>query len=649
SILGLATNPDTGADQQCWFALFLCLSQLFPMSQTKSKPAPRALELLAPARDADTAIEAIMAGADAIYIGASGFGARQAAGNSLEDIGRVVREAHAFGVKVYVTVNTIIYDHEIPEVEALIGSLYRIGVDALIVQDLGVLRMDIPPIELHASTQCDIRNAAKAEWLHRLGFTRVVLARELSLPEIAAIHRDVPGVEIEAFVHGALCVSYSGDCRASYMTGGRSANRGECAQICRLPYTLEDASGKRVGDEAHYLSLRDMNRLSVLGDMADAGVTSFKIEGRLKDAAYVKNVVAAYSRRLDAIVAESGGRYVRSSWGKSRADFTPMLDKSFNRGFTGYFITGRGAKPGSLARFQTPKAIGGEVGRVVRMAGKAIEARLSANLVNGDGLGYFDRDGRFCGFRLNRIEGNRLYPASEVNLKPGTVIYRNRDKEWDDRIASSKTRRTIEVDMSLAVTPGNRLTLTLADDYGHSATVASEPLALTDAVTPQKSQRRKILTKLGATCYAARQVVDLVGDKFVAASVLSDLRRKAVEALDRDKRATFRFGTRREEDPSAKASVERTTYRDNVANRLARRVYEEHGATVGEMAVEVERPEGETLVMNTRYCLRREMGCCLKTPEGKRMPATLFLDNPRLRLRAEFDCEACEMRLYKEP
>ena len=606
---------------------------------------PVSLELLAPARDADTAIAAVMAGADAVYMGGPGFGARRAAGNSIADIERVVAVAHPFNVKVYVTVNTIIYDHELEEAERLINDLYNIGVDALIVQDLGVLRMKIPPIELHASTQADIRDAAKAAWLRSLGMSRVVLARELSVDEIAAIHRAVPDVEIEAFVHGALCVSYSGDCRASFMTGGRSANRGECAQICRLPYTIEDASGKTVGREAHYLSLKDLNRLAALGEMAEAGVKSFKIEGRLKDVAYVRNVVAAYSRRLDAIVAESGGRFVRQSWGRSRVGFTPMLDKTFNRGFTSYFLNG--APRGGMACLDSPKAIGGEVGRVVSVKGKVIEARLTANLTNGDGLGYFDASGRFCGFRLNRVDGNRLFAATEVSPARGAKLYRNRDKEWDDTVEAARSQRTIEIDMALGMTPDSRLTLTLSDDYGHTATAVSERVELTEAVTPQRAPRRKILTKLGATIYQAREVSDLLGDLFAPASVVADLRRKVVETFDRTKRAVYPRGMRLAEDAEAKAPHEVVGYRDNVANRLARQVYEEHGARVAERAVEVDRPTDETLVMNTRYCLRRELGCCLKTAAAGKLPRELFLVNPRLRLRVECDCRACEMKLYK--
>lgn len=345
----------------------------------------RYLELLAPARNADTAISAILAGADAVYMGASSHGARKDAANSIDDIRRVTDFAHQFNAKVYATVNTIIYDRELRDVERLITDLYHSGTDALIVQDMGILRMDIPPIELHASTQCDIRSVEKARFLAEVGFTRLVLPRELSLREIEEIHSAVPDTELEAFIHGALCVSYSGDCRASFMTGGRSANRGECAQICRLPYTLTDSRGRKFMEDKHLLSLRDLNRSDSLGAMADAGVCSFKIEGRLKEEGYVKNTVAWYSRILDRVVGESGGNYRRLSAGRSNAGFNPSPEKSFNRGFTTYFLSGHAPVKG-IASFDTPKATGTPVGKVKRCEGKVIIAELSAQLANGDGL-----------------------------------------------------------------------------------------------------------------------------------------------------------------------------------------------------------------------------------------------------------------------
>ncbi len=605
------------------------------------------LELLAPARTADTAIAAVMAGADAVYIGASSHGARRAAANSVAEIGRAAEFAHRFGARIYATVNTIVYDDEIRSVERLVGELYRAGVDALIVQDMALLRMDLPPIELHASTQCDIRDAAKARFLASVGFSRLVLARELSLKEIAEIHAAVPQTPLEAFIHGALCVSYSGDCRASFVATGRSANRGECAQICRLPFDLVDGSGRQLVSGRHLLSLRDLNRSSVMPELAGAGVTSFKIEGRLKDDAYVKNTVGAYSRILDRLVSESGGRYVRQSAGSVSLGFSPSLEKSFNRGFTPYFLTGRAPAKG-MASMASPKAIGQKIGTVTACNAKFITARLDAPLANGDGLGFFTPAGAFTGFRLNRADGNRLFPASPQTIPAGTPLYRNRDKNFDDQITAAKTRRTLSVDMSLHLRLPDRVMLEMTDERGVSASVvATLDSPLQTAVTPQAAPRRKILDKLGATVYRAGRIVDLAGDYFIPASALASLRRDCVEALERASRMTYSYGYRLPEKPDAalpQGSV--LTVHDNVANRLAREFYSDHGASAIGSAVEIGGDNSQAPVMTTRYCLRRELGKCLREPSGKEWKGPLTLISGPVRLRADFDCQACRMNLY---
>lgn len=609
------------------------------------------LELLAPARNSDIAIAAINSGADAIYMGAASHGARQAAVNSVADIARVVEHAHRFRAKVYATVNTLIYDNELQKVEKLIRELYKIGVDALIVQDMAVLRLDIPPIDLHASTQCDIRNAAKAHFLADAGFSRLVLARELTIEEIADIHKEMPDVELEAFVHGALCVSYSGDCRASLATTGRSANRGECSQVCRLPFDLRDGMGRLLLKGKHLLSLRDLNRSESLRLMADAGVSSFKIEGRLKDEAYVKNVVGRYSQILDRLVAESSGRYERQSAGRVSLGFTPSLDKAFNRGFTPYFLT-RNADPGRMASVDSPKAVGQKVGIVMGCRGREITARLDIPLSNGDGIGYYDRNGIFTGFRLNRAEGGRLFAAKAMEIAPGTVLYRNRDKEFDDIVASSSTRRSISVDLSLRCIAGNNegedvVALDISDERGCSATV-STTVSLQEAVTSQRGPRRRILDKLGGTIYHARQISDLVDDKcFIPASVLAALRREAIAALDRTAKTTYAFSYRLPEKNTISLSGKELTVSDNVANRLAREFYEDHGAKIVETAAEVSGNIGEgALVMTTRYCLRREFGKCLKTATGKDWEGPLTLESGSTRLRIDFNCSSCLMKIH---
>lgn len=606
---------------------------------------PRLLELLAPARDATTAIEAVKHGADAVYIGAPAFGARAAAVNSLDDIRRVVDFAHTFDARVYATVNTILYDSELEDAQRMAWELYRAGVDALIVQDMALLRLDLPPIALHASTQCDTRDADKARFLEQAGFSQIVVAREMTIEEM---HRvcDAVTVPVEAFVHGALCVSYSGDCQASCVTRGRSANRGECAQLCRLPYDLVDGDGNILIEGRHLLSLRDLDRSAHLAAMANAGVSSFKIEGRLKPVAYVKNVVAYYRRLLDRLIAEHPDRYCRASAGDMEIRFTPSLAKSFNRGFTSYFTNG--ARPEEkMASFATPKSLGEKVGRVHHVRGSMIEARLQTTLANGDGLCFIDRNGDFHGFRLNRVEGNRLYPASPVAVQPGTELYRNKDKRFDDLLASDTATRTIPVTMTLRPTPSG-IALDLSDGRGCSASTTLEGTFDT-ARTPQEDARRRTLAKLGDTPYRLTVLEDTAGALFIPASQLADLRRRATAALDTAHRSTYRYTYRLPEDTTV-PSPATLTYHDNVSNRVAEEFYRSHGTLTIKPALEVEHDQSaanqqERIVMTTRYCLRRETGHCLKTPAGRQWPRDLYLRSGSTRFRLHFDCPNCRMQL----
>ncbi len=615
-------------------------------------PEPRYIELLAPARNADIAIAAIDCGADAVYIGAPRNGARASATNSIDDIAQVVCYAHKFGARVYVTVNTIIYDDELADVEQMISRLYHIGVDALIVQDMGILRMNIPPIALHASTQCDTRDSAKAKFLEQVGFSQIVLARELTINEIKEIHSHVT-VPLEAFIHGALCVSYSGDCHASWALKGRSANRGECAQICRMPWQLTDAEGRVISTHhgEHLLSLRDMNRSNSIEQLLDAGVSSFKIEGRLKDIDYVKNVVTYYRRRLDEIIDLHPEKYRRQSLGTTRIDLKPDLAKTFNRGYTDYFLHGNPST--GIASMASPKSIGEPVGKVVSVKGGTIVASLSPPLANGDGMGYFSADGVFHGFRLNRVDGSRLYPASEVNIPQGTTLWRNRNKRWDDEMQQAVPQRIIPITMTLRGADSQVIVLDISYQRvnGTKATVSTTlSQDFIEAKTPQESQRMRVMSKLGDTIYQLEALNDLLGERFVPASTLTQLRRDGIELLNRTIRSTHPFSYRRNENhqaPLPRGTV--ITYHDNVANELARRFYHEHGATSIESALETDKSgvASETRVMTTRYCLRRELGACLKTPAGKNLPVgDLYLNNGPLRLRAHCDCAACRMTLY---
>ena len=611
----------------------------------------RSLELLAPARDASVGRIAILAGADAVYIGAPAFGARAAATNSVADIASLVEFAHRYRAKVYVTMNTILYDNELDRARDMVWELYRAGVDALIVQDMAYIEMDLPPIALHASTQCDVRSPEKAAWLAKAGFSQIVLPREFSLEQIAAAH-EAAGVPVEVFVHGALCVSYSGDCHAGFAAMKRSANRGECPQMCRLPYEITDASGRVVAPAKHYLSLRDLNRSADMRALVEAGAQSFKIEGRLKDARYVANVTAAYSRILNEIVASSDGRYERTSCGDAHCVFTPALDRTFNRGYTSYFLW----KPARMASIDTPKWAGRPVAvatSAYNAVKKCLTARIDDTLTNGDGLGFFDRAGHFTGFRLNRVDGNRLYPASApVGLEPGMTIYRNADKAFFDILdtADAGCRRTIKVDFDLRSAAPDRFVLTAVDGRGCRVSVVTE-CDMQPARTPQADRRRDLLCKLGGTIYEAGTVDDALGDVFVPVSVLADARRRLMDLLDANAADTYGFDRRRKCALShdAFAAMPPLDYHANVANKLADRFYRTHGATVAMKAMEVDMPQADEItVMNTRYCLRRELGACLREKGmGAKLPSPLFLRNESGVYRLDFDCANCGMKVIK--
>jgi putative protease len=607
-----------------------------------AKPTP--IELLAPARDADIAIAAIDHGADAVYMGASHHGARADATNTLDDVRRACDYAHQFGARIYATVNTLIYDNELMEVERLVHDLYRIGVDALIVQDLGLLRLDLPPIALHASTQCDLRTPEKARFLEALGFSQLVMARELTLDEISDIRRATT-VPLEAFVHGALCVSYSGRCAISQVIKGRSANRGECAQMCRLPYDLVDGQGRVLVADKHLLSLRDMARHDRLEQMMAAGVSSFKIEGRLKDVGYVKNVVAYYRRAIDKVIERHPEQYQRASFGSVELNFEPALDKSFNRGFTHYFLDERRPADGaSIASIDTPKSQGERLGRATRCNGNTLSIDTHARLANGDGLSYFNAQGEFTGVRVNRAVGNGTVLLREPTAIPrGTLIYRTADKAFNDLLAKASATRYITVDATLRYTDGV-LSLTLADERGNRVT-HTMPCELQPAAKPQGERQWAELGKLGGTIYRLREA-QVPSEIFIPASMLAQLRREAIEMLDRARRITRTIDKRRAEDRTVACPVTALTAADNVANRLAEALYRDHGVTDIEPALETGAPVTlSTPLMHTRYCIRRQLGACLKGKNAANLPRDLYLRTGSTLLKVTCDCKNCEMTI----
>ena len=563
--------------------------------------ATRSIELLSPARNADTGIEAIRHGADAVYIGAPKFGAREAAANSIEDIKRLTDYAHVFNAKVYATLNTILYDSELQEAREMACRLFDVGVDALLVQDAAFLEMrNLPPIALHASTQCDNRTPEKVKRLYEEGFSTAVLARELSLEEINEIHKQCPEMRLEAFIHGALCVSMSGRCYASQHCFGRSANRGECAQFCRLPFDLETENGVKIIEGKHLLSLRDLNRTDYLEQLLDAGVSSLKIEGRLKDVEYVKNITAWYRRKLDAIFAKRK-EYVRASAGKVALAFEPKPEKSFNRGFTDYFMQGRTMR---LACPATPKSIGEPVGEV-REVGRCLIVSGHKKFANGDGLCFFTDKGELRGFRVNRAEGTRLFPAiMPKEIKNHTGLFRNHDEAFSQMLSKPSAERTLKVDFNLAMTE-NGFMLSATDELLRHTDVPVE-FKHEKARNPQRDNIVTQLTKLGGTCFSAGEVKIENDEYFIPSSLLSDARRKAVASL------LEQCGSKTVADVSiGKPQLEGCVdYSANVANKSAEKFYKDCGAERVEPAWELKEPENAP-VMTCRYCLRNEIGMCL--------------------------------------
>lgn len=604
------------------------------------------LELLAPAKNLECGIAAIDHGADAVYIGADHFGARAAACNSTDDIARLCSYAHQFGARVYVTVNTIVYDNEIDSVRRLLKRIGEAGADAILVQDMALVSMlsDIG-LEMHASTQTDNRTADKVEWLRGLGFKRVVLARELSVDEIAEIHAKHPDVELEVFVHGALCVSYSGQCYASQYCFQRSANRGECAQFCRLKFDLVDAEGKVIEHDRHLLSLKDMCQIDNLERLAEAGAVSFKIEGRLKDVAYVKNVTAAYSRRLDEIVAAHPDKYRRASFGRVDYGFDPDLRKTFNRGYTTYFADGR--QPDIFSP-DTPKALGEYVGKVKEMKRQCLTVSGVASFANGDGLCFINADRQLEGFRVNRAEGNRLYPSSMPrNLRQGVALYRNNDQQFERLLSRPSAVRRLSLTMSLSATEGG-FALDVATEDGRKARVEAKA-EHTVAQKPQHENIVRQLSKLGTTIYDCTNIT--IPDDFpwfVPSSLLAQMRRDACAEVSEHSL------TSKNPSPLTSNSLSPLTYKNpsrppyllNASNTLAVEFYRQLGVEASAFETQKKHGEGEKL-MQCRFCLRHALGYCVN--KGGRKPQwkePLFLRLPDGRkFQLQFNCKRCEMYL----
>lgn len=611
------------------------------------------LELLSPARDVGIAREAILHGADAVYIGGPGFGARHNASNSLSDIAGLVPFAHRYGAKIFVTLNTILHDDELEPAQRLITDLYETGVDALIVQDMGVMELDIPPIELHASTQCDIRSVEKAKFLSDVGFSQIVLARELNLQQIKAIY-DNTDATIEFFIHGALCVAYSGQCNISHAQTGRSANRGDCSQACRLPYTLKDDQGRVVAYEKHLLSMKDNDQTANLAQLIDAGVRSFKIEGRYKDMSYVKNITAHYRQMLDAII-EDRGDLMRSSAGRTEHFFVPSTDKTFHRGSTDYFVN---ARKGDIGAFDSPKFIGLPVGEVLKVAKDHLDVEVSEALTNGDGLNVMIKR-EIVGFRANTVEktGENRYrvwpnemPADLHKVRPRQVLNRNLDHNWQQALQKTSSERRIVVDIDLSGWQEQLvLTMTCEDGVSVTHTLDGEFAEATQAEKALANLRDGV-AKLGQTIYFARDVqINLPGALFVPNSLLNQLRRETVERLDDARVKAAPRGQRKA------VSVPPPVYPDthlsflaNVYNHKARAFYQRYGVKLIDAAYEAHQEKGDVPVMITKHCLRFAFNLCPKQAKGsikswKATPMQLIHGDEVLTLK--FDCRPCEMHV----
>ena len=604
------------------------------------------LELLSPAKNLEFGREAVNHGADALYIGAPAFGARAAATNTVEDVEALVRYAHIYGSKVFATVNTLLFDDEVDEAVRMIHRLYDIGVDALIIQDLGLLECDLPPIELHASTQCHNASVERIKFMESVGFKRVILARETSLEQMRAIRGETT-VDLEAFVHGALCVSYSGQCYMSQYLNGRSGNRGCCSQPCRSAYDLYTADGRCLLKDKHLLSLKDFNASQQLRSMIDAGITSFKIEGRLKDLGYVKNITAYYRQLLDSMMDDG---YERASSGKVVYYFQPDPERTFNRGYTDYFLCER--QP--MASFATQKSLGKRVGEVLAVKKNTLVISGEEVISNGDGLCFFDSEGRLQGFLVNGVQGRTVTPNRMPDIGVGAALWRNNDFVFEKHLQGRTAERKIGVEMVFRATDGG-FELEMRDEDGVSVTQQ-----VTAAHQPAEDKLRmkgvieKQLAKMGGTPFSAEKIEDATeGGWFVPTALLNQLRRDAVEALMEQRVARFRPADCQRVDVGAKYPNTSVDYRANVVNRKAETFYRRHGVEEVDYGLEKTLEYDGKALMTTKYCLRYELGCCLKG-RGSKAPKVdikpgegLVMHNNGQRLRLEFDCAACMMKIYK--
>jgi collagenase-like PrtC family protease len=607
---------------------------------------PQKLELLSPAKNKEFGMAAIDHGADAVYIGAGRFGARAAAGNPVSEIEELAAYAHLYRAKVYIALNTILFDNELADAQKLIERLWNAGADALIIQDMGLLEMDLPPIPLFASTQVNNQTVSRVQFLEASGFERVILARELTIDEIEQISAST-SVALEAFVHGALCACYSGQCYFSAAIGNRSANRGECGQPCRLPWNLISRTGQVLEKDRHLLSLKDMNRSAHLGRLAEAGITSFKIEGRLKDLAYVKNITAFYRQKLDNLMAGRPEFYPASS-GRTFFSFTPNPLKTFNRGETDYFLFGR---KGTVHSFDTPKSLGEEIGRVDRIESRYLTLKRTHDIQNGDGLCYMDQGGRLSGFQVNSTDQGEIYPSGRLNLKKtplfsGARIYRNHDHQFLKKLTGSSGERKIGLDLSFHETAKGFVLKGRDEDETlcevrldmEKIPAQNEPAAL--------ATLNKQLGKLGASIFYSRGLVIHSKPYFIPTRELNKIRRTLLELMTKKRAEADNRGGAAPRPSPVQYPESQLDFTANVSNEKAVKFYRKRGVKVVDPAFELSLPEPGSVVMTLRHCIRQALGACPK--ETKKSPEgwdPLFLENTKGRFQIVFDCKSCRMKI----
>ena len=606
----------------------------------------RKIELLAPAKNLETGIAAINYGADAVYIGAPKFGARAAVGNTLEDIGELIKYAHQYWAKVFITMNTILYDNELKEAEALIHQLYKLGADALIVQDMGILEMDLPPIELHASTQTHNFDLERIQFLEKAGFKRIILARELSLEQIKEIRANT-SVDLEYFVNGALCVCLSGQCYFSHAITGRSANRGECSQACRMKYNLEDADGNILAKDQHLLSLKDLNLSNEITDIVNAGICSLKIEGRLKDISYIKNITSHYSEKLDAAIHHNK-ELERASSGHTKVNFKPDPERTFNRGFTPYFFRGRVAE---IANFFSPKSLGKDVGKIIAVRKDHFLVKSKYPLHNGDGLCFFNKNKLLKGIQVNGVKGDKIYPNDMSMICDGVTLYRNNDHEFAKELKQDKSTRKIAIDILLEQVE-NRITLQITDENGVSASnCLSESFELAKNEEMAQANITKQLSKLGDSIYDLNTIrLNLQNTPFIQAKILNELRRKTLDDLTSNRIELAQKEETRPLITHPKYYADKITYMGNVSNCKAEDFYKKCGVENIEKAFELQKNFDGKTIMITKHCLRYEFGKCPKKMKSiGDKPGPLYLVDNNRKYSLEFNCQRCEMKVVLMP